>query len=285
MPSTSSTKGMPNDQIDARPDLSILGTHPPKSHAIGAFLDAKDSTTETKVPHRALSETNAERTDGIATLREMLHRHHVGNDAAARDAERRGAMRELGFETEQAGLRRFPVNPITQKGNLAEIVLAEYLIAARKVRLPVYRLRFNPNVDQSMKGDDVIAFDLDTRPPRIIVGEAKYRATATKVAVGEIVEALVRSHKAGIPVSLQFVADRLFDAGDEPLAKAVLDCARRIALGTLQVDYVGLLVSDDDAHPRVHSGTPAGGTARLAMMSLSFADPDGLVDACYRGMS
>jgi Cap4 SAVED domain len=94
-------------------------------------------------------------------------------------------------------LPRFPIDPSTRKGNLAEVVLAEYLVAATGIVLPIYRLRYNPNIDQSMKGDDVLAFDLDSNPVRIIVGEAKFRGTSTKKAVEEIVDGLARSTKQG----------------------------------------------------------------------------------------
>ncbi|MFQ6963494.1 MAG: Hachiman antiphage defense system protein HamA [Oscillospiraceae bacterium] len=40
-----------------------------------------------------------------------------------------------------------------------------------------YRLRYNTNPDQSMKGDDVLLFDLDSDPVRIVVGESKFRGT------------------------------------------------------------------------------------------------------------
>lgn len=52
-----------------------------------------------------------------------------------------------------------------------------------------------------MKGDDVLAFDLEADPVRIIVGEAKFRASSSKAAVKEIVEALERSQRGGLPAS------------------------------------------------------------------------------------
>jgi Cap4 SAVED domain len=177
-------------------------------------------------------------------------------------------------------LPRFPIDPSTRKGNLAEVVLAEYLVAATGIVLPIYRLRYNPNIDQSMKGDDVLAFDLDSNPVRIIVGEAKFRGTSTKKAVEEIVDGLARSYKAGIPASLQFVADRLFEAGDAPLGERVLACAILFARGNLRLDYVGLLLSDSRAAERVDSATPAS-LHRLAMISFGVDAPDALVDDCY----
>jgi hypothetical protein len=166
---------------------------------------------------------------------------------------------------------------------VAEIVLAEYIVAASSAALPVYRLRYNPNVDQSMKGDDVLAFDLDADPVRIIVGEAKFRGTSANKAVEDIVEGLIRSYKAGVPASLQFVADRLFEAGDAPLGERVLQCAILFARGRLRLDYVGLLLSDDRTAERVDVATPAS-LHRLAMISLGVHDPDVLIDDCYRDL-
>lgn len=259
----------------------VLGAHPDPPHPFGEHLANNDGTTESKVPHRALSEKDGSRAAVVESLRAMLVQHHASPDALKRTEDHRQAMNRLGLDAEQARLRRFPTNASTQKGNLAEIVLAEYVVAANGVVLPVYRLRYNPNVDQSMKGDDVLAFDLDVEPPRIIVGEAKFRGTSSAAAVKEIVEGLLRSYKSGVPASLQFVADRLFEGGDDDLAGRVLDCARLFALGDLHIDYVGMLLSDAKAAERVNAATP-GSLRRLAMISLGVQDPDSLVDACYR---
>ncbi|MEW6725466.1 MAG: Hachiman antiphage defense system protein HamA [Bacillota bacterium] len=214
-------------------------------------------------------------------FRKMLICHHTSPEAIERTRQHREAMRRLGFEAEQARLQRFPTNPSTRKGNLAEIVLAEYVVASSGVTLPVYRLRYNPNVDQSMKGDDVLAFDLDSDPVRIVVGEAKFRGASSAVAVREIVEGLVRSYKGGIPASLQFVADRLYEEGNPELGERVLYCARLFVFRRLRIDYVGMLLSDERAADRVNRATP-NSLHRLAMISLGVPDPDSLVDDCYK---
>jgi hypothetical protein len=237
----------------------------------------------TQVPHRALSERQNNRDRVVAQFREMLVRYHASEEQLRRSRRRRQAMIRLGFGAEQARLGRFPVLEDTRKGNLAEIVLAEYLGAATSATVPIYRLRYNPNVDQSMKGDDVLAFDLDADPVRIIVGESKFRQTASVAAVKEIVSDLARSHRAGIPVSLQFVADHLFDGGRTDEGIRIERCAELFASGKLRLDYVGLLLSDTHARDRVQRGTP-GQLVRLAMISLGVADPDSLVRDCYQGL-
>lgn len=216
----------------------------------------------------------------IEGIHEMLVQHHADPKALKRSKQQREAMKRLGFEKEQAQLSRFPANPSTRKGNLAEIVLAEYVVAAGGVSSPVYRLRYNPNIDQSMKGDDVLAFDLDADPVRVIVGEAKFRGVSSRAAVKEIVDGLVRSHKGGVPASLQFVADRLFEAGQADLGGRVVECATLFALGKLRLDYVGMLLSDTQVAERVNKATQ-NSLRRLAMISLGVEDPNSLIEPCY----
>ncbi|WP_437317441.1 Hachiman antiphage defense system protein HamA [Sorangium sp. So ce385] len=216
----------------------------------------------------------------MTVLREMLTRHHASPEAMERSQQKRKAMERLGLGREQAGLRRFPTNPTTQKGNLAEVVLAEYIVASSKLALPTYRLRYNPNIDQSMKGDDVLAFDLDANPVRLVVGEAKFRGASSAAAVIEIVDGLLRSHRSGVPASLQFVADRLFDEGQAELGNRVLECAILFARNKLRLDYVGLLLSDAKSAARVNDFTPAT-SVRLAMISFGVDVPDALVHSCY----
>jgi hypothetical protein len=132
-----------------------------------------------------------------------------------------------------------------------------------------------------MKGDDVLAFDLDADPVRVVVGEAKFRGTSSADAVKEIVEGLLRSHKVGVPVSLQFVADRLFEQGQAELGRRVCECAILLAREKLRLDYVGLLLSDSKCAERVNDATPDS-VRHLAMISLGFEDPNSFVDACYQ---
>jgi hypothetical protein len=246
-------------------------------------LTAKDGKTASKALHRALAEKDGSRAAAVKALRTMLVNHHASPEALKRTKAHREAMKRLGLDAEQAQLRRFPTNPSTQKGNLAEIVLAEYVVAASGLKLPVYRLRYNPNVDQSMKGDDVLAFDLDANPPRILVGEAKFRGVSSAASVKEIVAGLLRSYKGGVPASLQFVADRLFEAGEVDLGTQVMNCAKLFALGELRIDYVGMLLSDTKSAERVEEATP-GALRRLVMISLGVKDPDALVTACYANL-
>jgi Cap4 SAVED domain len=255
----------------------VIGPHPLAPHPCGIHLAATDQNTEHAVPHRVLDDGPLQAVAFTAAMAQWIVTHHVRPEAIERDRVRREALARQGLVDP---VQRFPINLSTQKGNWAEILLAEYVVASSTAQLPVYRLRYNPNVDQSMKGDDVLAFDLDSNPVRVLVGEAKFRSTPSKAVVEELVGALVKSHSGNIPASLQFVAERLFDSGDHELGAKVAACNALFAQGRLQLDYIGLLVSSRDAHLHVQRNAKSV-ISRLAVMSLGLADPERIVTASF----
>lgn len=255
----------------------IVGPHPAEPHPLGTHLSSTDNHSAHGVPHRALDDGPLEPIEFVTTVRQWIIKHHTRPEEIERDRRRREALERQGF-TDPSG--RFPTSPNTQKGNWGEIVLAEYILGACNAQLPVYRLHYNPNVDQSMKGDDVLAFDLDSNPVRILVGEAKFRGTPTKQAVEDIVAALSKSQQSGIPVSMQFIADRLFQEGQEELGKRINECNVLFAQGRLQIDHVGLLVSNKNTAAHVQRNASST-IQRLAVISLGLSNPDKIVAACY----
>lgn len=257
----------------------IVGPHPLPPHPCGVHFAALDQQSEHSVPHRVLDESPMQLAEFTAAMTQWIVTHHISPEAIERDRIRRDALARQGLVDPT---QRFPTNTSTQKGNWAEILLAEYVAASSNAQIPIYRLRYNTNVDQSMKGDDVLAFDLDSNPVRILVGEAKFRSTPSKQVVDDLVGALVKSHAGNIPASLQFVADRLFDAGKNELGAKVAECNSLIARGRLQLDYVGLLVSSEKAHSYVNKNAQSS-VRRLAVISLALADPESVVGNSYAG--
>ena len=255
----------------------IVGPHPLPPHPCGNSLAAEDKKTEHNVPHRVLKNDPQKQNEFVAAMTQWIVNHHVCPENVERDRRRREALERQGLADPT---QRLPRNTSTQKGNWAEILLAEYVAASCNAQLPVYRLRYNPNVDQSMKGDDVLAFDFNSVPVRVLVGEAKFRSTSTKVVVGELIDALEKSHSGNIPASLQFVADRLFDSGQDELGAKVAECNTLFAQNRLQLDYVGLLVSNTHAHAHM-SSTAQSNVQRLAVMSLVLPDPEAVVAESY----
>ena len=157
------------------------------------------------------------------------------------------------------------------------------MVSTTNMELPIYRLRYNTNPDQSMKGDDVLLFDLDSDPVRIIVGESKFRGTPDKQSVIDIVDGLVRSHKAGLPISLMFVAERLFQENKPELGRKVQNCAILFATNKLRIDYVGFLMSNQNAKNHVNRHT-IDNLHNLLMISLGIQSPETIVKKAFEGL-
>lgn len=260
----------------------ILGPHS-EPDAFGCHTQAENKNTNSDVPHRALSQDSDSRDETVEQIRKALIHHHASEEMRERDQRKRESLRQLGYPVSNAASHRFPYADKTRKGNLAEVFLAEYIVAGAEAELPVYRLRYNPNVEQSMKGDDVLAFDFHSKRVRILVGEAKFRRTPSKAAVEDIVSGLIRSHLAGLPASLQFVADRLFETDNIDLGRRVENCAILLAGGKLDLQYVGLLLSNTNSKACVDRHTN-GGLRNLVMISLNIDNPNALVRDCFDGI-
>jgi hypothetical protein len=254
----------------------IINNHP-TDHPYGLSLSARDKTTSAGVAHRELIE-NGNRTVFTDFTLKSLKKHHISEDNMARRKAKIESLRIKGINT--SSLSPYPTEPNTQKGNFAEVILAEYLCAATSADLPIYRLRYNPNKDQSMKGDDVLLFDLDANPARIIVGESKFRSTPSKQAVVEITEGLIRSNKAKIPISLMFVADRLFGEGKAELGEKVQKCSERIIENEIKIYYVGFLFSNQQASKYINRNA-TNKIHNLLMISLGVDTPDNIVQETF----
>ncbi len=273
----------PSSKGKKNPCDAILGSHPGAPSIFAECLIATDGLTNHGAPHRNLDEVVGKRKTLIETARNMLITHHMSDEAIKREKKRIEAIAKLGFKEQATKLKRFPVSDTTQKGNFAEIILAEYLVASAKTTLPVYRLRYNPNVDQSMKGDDVLAFDLDGTPVRLIVGEAKFRKTSSVQVVEEIIANLTKSKLNGLPTSLTFVLDRLYESEHSALAEKVENCIMLFAKGKLKLSYVGFLMSDGEA-PRRVSENATKTIDSFAIISFGLESPEKLVEQCFKDL-
>lgn len=256
--------------------MNLINDHPCGKHPLAISILSEDKKTNTGVPHRKLTD-NEEHEAFLGYMVPALEQHHASPDKLVRRGELMRALRAPGICSQ---ISPFPMSAITRKGNFAEVFLAEYLTQTTRANLPVYRLRYNPNPNQSMKGDDVLMFDLDSKPMRIIVGEAKFRGTPSNQAVIETVDGLVRSSKNCIPASLMFVADRLFDEKNDVLGEKVQNCAVQIAEGEIQIDYVGLLMGNENAAQNVDRSTP-NELRNLLMISLGMQKPENLVHDAF----
>lgn len=144
-----------------------------------------------------------------------------------------------------------PANLDTCKAHFAEILACEFAgICGYEV--PVLRLRYNPNPDQSEKGDDLLGFRFTaspTDPDYLIVGEAKYRSTYSAITVQKAYEALQNVHRP-YPTSMEFLAAILDLQGEKAKADRVRQIQARLRASSDQVHKESLLFICTEGTPR-----------------------------------
>lgn len=117
------------------------------------------------------------------------------------------------------------------------MILTEYLSQVSEINVLIFKLHYNPNVDQSMKGDDVLLVD----EKKIIFGESKFRTTPSKNAVEEASKLM--NNTLALPMSLGFIADILSEQGKEELAEKILDIQYKMSKNAFDVKNIAFLLS------------------------------------------
>ncbi|GIK37994.1 MAG: hypothetical protein BroJett011_18270 [Chloroflexota bacterium] len=175
--------------------------------------------TYTKFQHIPLAEVANSRNFVFKPLAETVFIHH--NDPE----ELHDNLAALGYTETIKVLDKRPRTPKTRKGNFGEILASEYLRQAEGYQIPVYRLRYNPNPESAMKGDDVLAFkfgDPDGKGREILIAEVKVRNTFAAQVITEAYDQLQCGHRPR-PKSIPFIVTILrkenrHDEADQVLA-------------------------------------------------------------------
>ena len=256
--------------------MSTIDQVPDEKSPFAECLISTDCKTASGISHRVLEE-NGHSDILLQYMEDALQRHHISLDALQRHMDLIASCKIANLSLPRSP---YPQALKTQKGNFAEIFLAEYLVSTKNMEIPIYRLRYNTNPDQSMKGDDVLLFDLDSDMVRIIVGESKFRGTPDKQSVTDIVDGLVSSHEAGLPISIMFVAERLFQEKKPELGQKVQNCAILFATNKLRIDYIGFLMSNQSAKNHVNKHATAQ-LRNLCMISLGIQSPETIVKKAF----
>ncbi len=219
----------------------LIGEHP----ASGFFYDwckVEDTSSTVTKKHRKLTDNGIDRDVLIEQLSNWIIKHHTAPIQIKRFKAKKAILKKHNFQQYVKDRMPFPIKADkTKKGNLGEIILAEYLTSTSGLELLIYKLRFNPNVEQSMKGDDILLFDKLDIKNKIIMGEAKFRTTKNKQALDDIVSSL---SKINLPISLTFVSNRLSEIGEDDLADEVDDLISEVHSKKLPVTYVGFYHSE-----------------------------------------
>lgn len=266
---------------------TIIGPHGNLTSALKEWLQSDDSFAEQGKVIRRLDEEPAYRD---ALLNECAHwiiGRHITELRLKKLDNERATLPEAQFRDNLAQMRLLPRNSNTQKGNLGEIILAKYLEEVTGyTTFGIFRLTYNTNIDQSMKGDDVLLFNPTDIGKDVIYGESKVRKTPDKEAIKAIVKNLQGNKK--FPVSILFYADRLGAKGEEGLFNALDDLHLNVAKKKVPIRNVGFLLSKRDA---VHDAQDTFMQVKrylnttnpdLVFIALGIDDVQSFVDEAYK---
>jgi len=254
----------------------LIGEHPNKS-LFDEWLKYEDLPATKNKIHRKLTENEGTRESAVEQIADWIIKHHIGENTIKR-LKRRKIIGKYDLDEYLRLQKMLPEAEKTMRGNGAEIVLAEYLQEASPHELLLYKLRYNPNVSQSIKGDDVLLFNKESLHESIILGESKFRKTPTKAVVEEVMDEFGESMKK--PLSITFVANILGDLGEEELANELEELNILVKLDKVPVVNVGFLLSNHNTWNHVernlHSNNP-----NFIFLSLGMRKPERFISECF----
>jgi len=263
----------------------LIGKHPETSHILGEWLTHTDLPTTISKKHRNLEENEDLRQKAINSIANWIVEHHIIQQKSEALKRKADILQKYEFDKYVESLKLLPTVDKTKKGNVAEIILVEYLKESTGFLPIIHKLSYNTNVEQSMKGDDVLLFNPNKVLEKVIYGECKYRSEPSKQAIEEIVSNLEGSKR--LPVSIGFVADRLYEAKNDALADKLMDLQNMLKNNRINVHNVGFLLSTKSTTPskdtynqvEKHLTTK---NPNLIFISLGLNDPVEIVNEIFK---
>jgi hypothetical protein len=259
----------------------LIGDHPSAPNQFQRWLLCNDVPVTLDKIHRALSSKIAtEDIDLIEWLARQLIKHHHPDYHLDMLKEKYG---QLGFPLYAEQNRKLPRADKTKKGNGAEVILIEYICSSLDTELlKAFKLKYNPNVDQAMKGDDALIVKLFNEEGRdqvkVYFGEAKFRATPSKAVIEEIINSLGKEKK---PLSYSFlIAELARDPNTIDFAKRLDKFIIDEIKGNNDLIYTGLLLSNTDTFNKVEEHLSSDNQSFL-FISIGIENPENLISKAF----
>ncbi len=161
---------------------------------------------------------------------------------------------------------KLPTTKQIKSGDLGEILCTTFIHENTSFKLGIKRLRWKDHRNMSMRGDDVLAFDLGAGATglKVLKAEAKSGVKMQAGTVGKAREALSAFGELPSPHAMSFVADRLEAAEDKPLRDALDDAQMKRSLKPAQVTHMLFTFSGNDTTTMLTANLAgyAGGSAQ-----------------------
>jgi hypothetical protein len=259
--------------------VSLIGNHPDTTHPLGAWLKANDIPVTATKCHRELTEiNNEENKDLILWMANKLISHHY---TTFRLEQLKKKFTELGFEKYAKQNRKLPIADNVKKGNATEILLTEYIQSTlNRELIKVFKLKYNPNVDQAIKGDDTLMVDLleqeDGNDLKIYLGESKFRSTPSGQVVSDVSSSL---EKEKMPLSYSFLVEEIAK-NDVELALKLDDFIVQDIKDKGKLIYTGLILSNEHTSRFVENNLN-NDNPELILISIGIQNPGNFINLVF----
>lgn len=252
----------------------LIGVHPLTGNTFADWLTSEDLQPGENLKHRKLRENVGKREEAVKAIAGWITTHHLDGKKIERLKRKKEILEKYEYKRYLESIKPFPIADKTKKGNTTETILAEYLKATSGLELLVYRFRYNTNVDQSMKGDDVLLLNPKNLYEKVILGEAKFRGKPDKAAVDELLNKI--GTNITLPLSLTFVAHVLSEQGEEGLAEQIEDLNVEVYKKKVPIINVGFMLSNTNTAETIEKhASPT--NPYLVLLSLGIDDPIALI--------
>lgn len=259
----------------------LIGKHPQGYELLGKWLSAEDKPIGPGKKQRHLREIGGTRKEAIDWLAEKIVQHHISPERLKRVETKKQELSKLEFRKYVQSRSFIPVADRTKKGNGGEVLLSEYLVCSTQKRASIifYKLRYNPNVEQAIKGDDVLLFDIENIDEiSVFLGEAKFRATPSSTVVREIMDSL---SKDKAPLSFGYTSEMLDREGNSALAEAIDDLSIDTIKSVGRITYIGLLISNENTEKVVGRHLNSDND-RFVFLSLGLDNPSEIIETSFQ---
>jgi hypothetical protein len=203
------------------------------------------STTDSKINSHLLEYFEADTSKlakGIVNLATILPHHYVTPERLA------GILSKLGKkEVARYVEMKLPTGPRGRSGDIGEILAASWVKEFTNYGLMLNKLRWKDHREMAMRGDDILAFELDpTLEIRFLKGEVKSRASLNKETIESARDALLSNGGRPTPHALAFVSDRLVEVGEYDQADLIDKYSLKLRLKVRQMAHLMFVFSGNN---------------------------------------
>lgn len=143
---------------------------------------------------------------------------------------------------------KMPTSPQIKSGDLGEVLCTTFVHEQTPFKQGIKRLRWKDHRNMSMRGDDVLGFNLDhaTGHLTVLKAESKSGIAMRSTTVNDARAALSSFGELPSPHAMSFVADRLTESGEISLKNAIDDAQLKNPLKPADVTHLLFAFSGND---------------------------------------